>query len=158
MKTFELKLPYSGASTVITNIRDENQAIEVLSSVDRELLLADKVDHLQLEFDTQEFYRVILEGNILHTTDNDFSFTLGDEEECEDSLLKLPFSGFLNAIVEADSEQEAIDLIYSTPFDELDDHPQISIAENMYEYTKHIVSGSIFNGLLNRFSIQEIEE
>lgn len=72
--------------------------------------------------------------------------------------IEVPYTGKIVIELEAESAEAALDIIYQTPREDLEKNEQVSFAEVEEDYHTQIVQGQVFNGVLNRRIVKELEE
>lgn len=72
--------------------------------------------------------------------------------------VEMPYTGKLMVQLEANSQEEALTIIYNTSSqEELEDLECVSYVDVEEELHEEIVEGNVFHGILNRLHIEECE-
>jgi hypothetical protein len=72
--------------------------------------------------------------------------------------IEIPYTGKLTVEINTNSEEEALEMIYSTDKSELEILDNVDFTEVEEEYHKIIVEGNIFYGVLNKRKIEIIQD
>lgn len=73
--------------------------------------------------------------------------------------IRMPFTGFVEVVVEADSKEKAIEEFWDLDINHLgEDLKEGRIDHYEYEFHKYITQGNVFYGMQNSLEVERLED